>query len=101
VSCPKLRVSTNFIIFGPTDQKLWVFEVIGQGLVKAGMCWSQLARVDHLWRAWKKSGGHGKKIQKKKTVYPCPGIILELVGDQQSPASCGSTPGQVQTILFF
>jgi hypothetical protein len=34
----KLCVSTNFIIFGPTDQKLWVFEVDVQGLAKAGMC---------------------------------------------------------------
>jgi hypothetical protein len=23
----KLRGSTNFVFFGPTDQKLWVFEV--------------------------------------------------------------------------
>jgi hypothetical protein len=23
-------MSTNFIIFGPTDQKLWVFEVLGE-----------------------------------------------------------------------
>jgi hypothetical protein len=36
----ELRVSTNFIIFGHTDQKLWVFEVFGQGLAKVGMCWS-------------------------------------------------------------
>jgi hypothetical protein len=27
VSRHKLHVSPNFIIFGPTDQKLWIFEV--------------------------------------------------------------------------
>jgi hypothetical protein len=33
----KLRVSTNFMILGATDQKLWVFEVFGQGKARAGM----------------------------------------------------------------
>jgi hypothetical protein len=41
-------VSANFMILGATVQKLWVFEVFGQGLARAGMCWSQPARVDHL-----------------------------------------------------
>jgi hypothetical protein len=41
-------VSTNFIFFGPTDQKLWVFEVFKRSLGRAGMCWSQPARVDHM-----------------------------------------------------
>jgi hypothetical protein len=44
----KLHVSANFMILGATVQKLWVFEVFGQGLARAGMCWSQPARVDHL-----------------------------------------------------
>jgi hypothetical protein len=44
----KLRVSTNFKILGAMIQKLWMFEVFGQGLARAGMCWSQPARVDHL-----------------------------------------------------
>jgi hypothetical protein len=34
-------VSTNFIIFGPTDQKLWVFEVFRRSLGRTGMGWSQ------------------------------------------------------------
>jgi hypothetical protein len=44
----KLRVSANFMILGAMVQKLWVFEVFGQGLARVGMCWSQPARVDHL-----------------------------------------------------
>jgi hypothetical protein len=34
-------VSSNFMILGATVQKLWVFEIFGQGLARAGMCWSQ------------------------------------------------------------
>jgi hypothetical protein len=49
----KLCVHTNFIIFGPTDQNLWVFEVFGQGLAKAGMCRSQLTKVDHMRKQWR------------------------------------------------
>jgi hypothetical protein len=67
VSRPKLRVSTNFIIFGPTYQKLWVFEVFGQGLVRAGMCWSQPARVDYLHKKWRVKK---KKFKKKGIVCP-------------------------------
>jgi hypothetical protein len=44
----KLCMSTNFMILGTTIQKLWVFEIFGQGLARVGMCWSQRARVDHL-----------------------------------------------------
>jgi hypothetical protein len=35
-------MSTNFIIFGHMDQKLWVFKVFRRSLGRAGMCWSQL-----------------------------------------------------------
>jgi hypothetical protein len=41
-------MSANFMILGATVQKLWVFEVLGQGLGGAAMCWRQPARVDHL-----------------------------------------------------
>jgi hypothetical protein len=34
----KLSVSANFMILEATVQKLWVFEVFGQGLARAGMC---------------------------------------------------------------
>jgi hypothetical protein len=30
-------VNTNFIIFGPTDQKLWMFEVSRRSLGRVGM----------------------------------------------------------------
>jgi hypothetical protein len=42
--------STNFIIFGPMDQKLWEFEFFWRSLAKAGISWSQLARVDHMYQ---------------------------------------------------
>jgi hypothetical protein len=47
VSRNKFWVDTNFIFFGRTDQKLWMFEVFRRSLVRAGMRWSQPARVDH------------------------------------------------------
>jgi hypothetical protein len=50
------------MILGATVQKLWVFEVFGQGLARAGMCWSQPARVDNLHKKWR---AEEKKFQKK------------------------------------
>jgi hypothetical protein len=41
------------MILGATVQKLWVFEVFGQGLTRAGMCCSQPARVDHFHKKWR------------------------------------------------
>jgi hypothetical protein len=58
----KLRGKTKIVFFGPTDQKLWVFEVSRRSLGRAGMCWSQPARVDHLH---KKVEGMKKKHFKK------------------------------------
>jgi hypothetical protein len=29
----------KFIFFGPTDQKLWTFEVLKRSMGMAGMCW--------------------------------------------------------------
>ena len=49
----KLREKKNFVFFGPKDQKLWVFEVSRRSLGRAGMCWSQSARVDHLHKKWR------------------------------------------------
>jgi hypothetical protein len=51
-----LQVSTNFRILGAMDQKLWVFEVFRPSLSGAGMCWSQLARVDNLHKKWRARG---------------------------------------------
>jgi hypothetical protein len=39
--------------FGPTDQKLWMFEVSRRSLGRVGMCYSQWERVDHLSKKWK------------------------------------------------
>jgi hypothetical protein len=33
----RLRVNTNFIFFGPTNQKLWVLENFKRSLDKVGM----------------------------------------------------------------
>jgi hypothetical protein len=51
------------MILGATDQKLWVFEVFRRSLGRAGMCWNQPARVDHMH---KKRRVGGKKFIKKK-----------------------------------
>jgi hypothetical protein len=51
------------MILGATYQKLWVFEVFRRSLGRAGMCWSQPARVDHMRKKWK---ARGKKNLEKK-----------------------------------
>jgi hypothetical protein len=38
----------KIVFFGPTDQKLWMFEVLKRSMGKAGMCWSQPTRVDYI-----------------------------------------------------
>jgi hypothetical protein len=40
----------KIVFFGPTDQKLWVFEVLRRSLGRVGMCWSQSGRVHHMWK---------------------------------------------------
>jgi hypothetical protein len=42
------------------DQKLWMFEISRRSLGKAGMCWSQPARVDHMCK--KVKAGRRMKI---------------------------------------
>ena len=44
----KLCGNINFITFGHMDQKLWGNKKFRKNLGKVGMCWSQLARVDHM-----------------------------------------------------
>jgi hypothetical protein len=63
----KLRGKTKIVFFGPTDQKLWVFEVSRRSLGRAGMCWSQPARVDHLHKKWRAGR---KKISRKMGTAP-------------------------------
>jgi hypothetical protein len=42
-----MRLAVSFVgrkktaFFGPTDQKLWMFEVSRKSLGRAGRCWSQ------------------------------------------------------------
>jgi hypothetical protein len=47
-----------------TDQKLWMFEVFRRSLGRAGMYWSQLARVDHMCKKWR---AKKKKFKKRET----------------------------------
>jgi hypothetical protein len=44
----KLDRSTNFITFGPTDQKLLRNENFGKSLGRVGKCWRQPTRLDHM-----------------------------------------------------
>jgi hypothetical protein len=49
----KMRLVVSFVekkivFFGPMDQKLWTFEVLRRSMGRAGMCWSQPARVDYI-----------------------------------------------------
>jgi hypothetical protein len=62
----KLHGSTSFIIFGPTDQKLWVFENFKRSLGRAGMCWSQPTRVDHTCKKMRAVGN--RKILKERSL---------------------------------
>jgi hypothetical protein len=49
----KMRLAVSFmgkkiVFFGPTDQKLWTFEVLRRSVGREGMYWSQPARVDYI-----------------------------------------------------
>jgi hypothetical protein len=57
-------MSPNFMILEATDKKLWVFEVFGQGLARAGMCCRQPPRVDHLRKKWR--AGEKKNSKKER-----------------------------------
>jgi hypothetical protein len=52
-------VGKKIVFFGPTDQKLWTFEVLRRSMGRAGMCWSQPTRVDYIspkrWAVGKRS----------------------------------------------
>jgi hypothetical protein len=75
------------MILGATNQKLWVFEGFRRSLGRVGMCWSQLARVDHMR---KKVEGRRKKNFKKKRIEPDrPSIDPRSAGDHWSPTSPG------------
>jgi hypothetical protein len=69
----------NKCIFGPTDQKLWMFEVSRRNLDRGGMCWSQLARVDHLYKKWRAT--RKKKFKKNGNSLTSAGVDLWPVGD--------------------
>jgi hypothetical protein len=83
----KLRRKTKIVFFGPTDQKLWVFQVSRRSLGREGMCCSQPARVDHLHKKWRA----GRKNISRK-IGNCPtgtSVDPRLAGDHWSPAGPG------------
>jgi hypothetical protein len=53
------------MISGVTNQKVWMFEVFRRSLCRAGMYWSQPARVDH--NAWMMFD-HVKRVKKWTTM---------------------------------
>jgi hypothetical protein len=53
------------MILGAMDQKLWRFEIFGQGLARAGMCWSQPTRIDHMHKKWRVEGKKNSKIKEQ------------------------------------
>jgi hypothetical protein len=79
----------KFVFFGPMDQKLWVFEVSRRSLGRAGMCWSQPTRVDHLHKKWRA----GRKNFKKNGNCPTGAGVDPRV----DTCACGA----VQSFLKF
>jgi hypothetical protein len=66
----------KIVFFGPTDQKLWTFEVLKRSRGRAGMCWSQPARVDYIspkrWAVGKRNLEKSPLEFRLQTFEPCP-----------------------------
>jgi hypothetical protein len=73
------------------DQSLWVFEIFRRSLDKAGMCWSQLVRVDHMC---KKKGARGRYFLWQRVGLGHP------IGNQRSPAGHGGGPPPIRLWPF-
>jgi hypothetical protein len=52
------------------DQQLWEFKIFRRSLGKVGMCWSQLARVDHMC----------KKLKARRRNFSLQGVSLGHLG---------------------
>jgi hypothetical protein len=74
--CNKVCGSTNFIIFGPTYQKLWMFKNFKRSPGMVGMCSSQLARVDYInlkrWATWIRRFKKSALRVSSPVFEPCP-----------------------------
>jgi hypothetical protein len=90
----KRFVGKKNAFLGPTDQKLWMFEVSSRSLGRAGMCWSQPTRVDHLRKKW--TAGR-KKLKWKE---PDRSRRRPAAGGRLLVAGCGSTPRPVMLYPF-
>jgi hypothetical protein len=77
------------MILGATVQKLWVFEVFGQDLGKAGMCSNQ----QELTICTKSGGQEIFYFILKMGRLALSRCQLAAMGDRLLPAGRGSTPG--------
>jgi hypothetical protein len=88
-SCHKFRLNTNFIIFGSMDQKLWVFEVFGQGLARVGLCWSQRGVDQSAQNLAKFEKKNGRQEQKRGTYGGRSGDCWSGAVAYAATAPCG------------
>jgi hypothetical protein len=71
----------NFHIFQTYKLKVMGVENFRRSLGKAGMGWSQPARVDHMYKKmW--AGRRGKFLEESSLEHLC------IASNQQSPAGC-------------
>jgi hypothetical protein len=82
--------------FGPTDQKLWMFEVSRRSLGRAGMCWSQPARVDHLCKKWRA----GRKKNQEKWEQPDMRRCRPAAGGRPRVNTCACQAVPIFLIFF-
>jgi hypothetical protein len=85
------------MILGATVQKLWVFEVFRWTLGRAGMCWNQPTRVDHLCKKWR--ARQKKKKNLKGASQPCP-VFFEFFYFFEAPSYITFLNKAVVTILY-
>jgi hypothetical protein len=82
VSRNKLHISTNFIIFGPMDQKLWMFETFRRSLGRLGM-WL----TGKSWPHVQKKEGRRKNFFLQRVGLGHPATAAALQPSNYSPFS--------------
>jgi hypothetical protein len=83
----KLRVSANFIIFGPTNKKLWMFEVFRRSLGRAGM--------------YRKRGGKRKIFLFAKGGFRAPAQGQPAISNRSLAAEAALCPSDCGLFFFF
>jgi hypothetical protein len=87
------------MILGATVKKLWVFEVLGQGMAMAGMCWSQPTRVDHLHKKWR--AGEKKNSKKNGQTSPDQVSARSWPATSDRPPATGQHLDRANLFKFF